>query len=158
MIDDAVFDFVMQGEWLSAKSNVYTTDLVENSTRKVSEFLEFGDRIDDLEGVLSEVILASDLDSFGPLQTRYNTLETEIEENVANWAAQAGQPAFVELAQDILDFGRGLDNIFILKEQELWQTPPGQSTTLSPRLVQKGNLLRLANCCFWQSITGVGFR
>tara|TARA_R110002095_G_scaffold40742_1_gene37577 strand:- start:3114 stop:6101 length:2988 start_codon:yes stop_codon:yes gene_type:complete len=148
MIDDAVFDFVMQGEWLSAKSNVYTTDLVENSTRKVSEFLEFGDRIDDLEGVLSEVILASDLDSFGPLQTRYNTLETEIEENVANWAAQAGQPAFVELAQDILDFGRGLDNIFILKEQELWQTPPGQSTTLSPRLVQKGNLLRLAHESF----------
>ncbi|MAZ01739.1 MAG: hypothetical protein CMN56_01230, partial [Sneathiella sp.] len=148
MIDDAVFDFVMQGEWLSAKSNVYISDLVENSTQKVGEFLEFGDRIDELEGVLSEVILASDLDSFGPLQTRYNDLEAEIEQNVATWAAQAGEPAFVELAQNIIDFGRGLDNVFILKEQELWQTPEGQNTTLSPRLVQKGNLLRLAHESF----------
>ena len=148
LIDDAVFDFVMQGEWLSAKSNVYIADLIEKSTQKVGEFLKFGETLDELEGVLSAVILAPDLDSFGPLQIRYSALEAEIEENVALWAAETGEPAFVDLAQNILDFGRGLDNVFILKEKELWQTPPGQSPTLSPRLVQKGNLLRLAHESF----------
>ena len=148
LIDDAVYDFVIQGEWLSAKSNVYIADMIEKSTQKVGEFLKFGETIDELEGVLSAVILASDLDSFGPLQTRYNALETEIEKNEAQWAEEAGEPAFVDLAESILDFGRGPDNVFILKEQELWQTPPGQSPALSPRLVQKGNLLRLAHESF----------
>ncbi|MEX0582792.1 MAG: MCP four helix bundle domain-containing protein, partial [Sneathiella sp.] len=155
LIDDAVFDFVMQGERLSSESTHQIADLVENSTRKVNEFLKFGGTIDNLEGVLSAVILASDLDSFGPLQTRYNALEAEIEDNISLWADQAGEPAFVDLARNILDFGRGLDNIFILKEQELWETPPGQNPPLSPRLVHKGNLLRLAHDSFHNIYTKV---
>ncbi len=125
-IDDAVFNFVIEGERLSAKGTSSVDKMVSVSSDGMAEFLSVQSELDRVESLLSEALFADSQQTLEELEAEFQEKASEIEKSLASLQEKAGQLAFLPLGKAMLEMGRGPDSIFVrralaLKSQGLMQ-------------------------------------
>lgn len=118
-IDDAVFDFVIEGERLSAQGTSSVDKMVAVSSDGMVEFISVQSALDRIETILAEAMFADSQEALDQFDIEFRERSADIETSFESLQEKAGQLAFLPLGQAILDMGRGPESIFIKRAQVL---------------------------------------
>ncbi len=146
-IDDAVFDFVIEGERLSAKGTSSVDEMMDVSSDGMVEFMSVQSELDKVENLLSEALFADTQETLEGLEIEFKERASEIESSFDSLSKKAGQLAFLPLGNAILDMGRGPESVFIKRAQNL-RSEGLQRKRLEAELQKEFNILKSTSANF----------
>ncbi|PHQ70047.1 MAG: hypothetical protein COB93_06480 [Sneathiella sp.] len=147
LIDDAVFDFVMEGEKISSTSKRSLSALVTNATENIKEFLDIRAEIGQAEDILSEAFFTDSQARLDVLRGEFAGVNKNTNAMFAPFDGDKVEPPFVVLGKAILEFGSRTDNVFMARKKALGAN--GQlRQELDARLLQEFNFLKSAHANF----------
>jgi adenylate cyclase len=119
LVDDSVFHLVITGEQVSAESTSMITGLVEGGVGIVDRLLTINAEGNLAVGLLAEVIHVGDPALIQPLRERFIAAAAAIDRDLRRLPPGAEVAALQKASDALLTFGRGPQNIFDLRGQEL---------------------------------------
>lgn len=149
LIDDAVFEFVLDGEKISEKSGDNLSALIGESITSVDAILAYRTSIDRAEDILAEVIFLREPKRLEILSAEFNQLETVVESLGEKLLLDESGQAFVVLGQSVLDIGQNEIDVFSLK-QNLFRQQGANDNAISTQLGEQYNYLQAAYSNFQQ--------
>jgi PAS domain S-box-containing protein len=118
-VDDSVFDLVMQGEDVTAKSASAITGLVEGGVSKLDQLLTINAEANLAAGLLAEAAHVDDPVLIQPIRERFLAATATIDRNLRQLLGGSEITALRERAKALLAFGAGSNNIFDVRERTL---------------------------------------
>ncbi|MEH6546064.1 MAG: adenylate/guanylate cyclase domain-containing protein [Sneathiella sp.] len=149
LIDDAVFEFVLDGEEISAKSGDNLRALIGDSMESVDAILAFRTSIDTAEDLLAEIIFLQDPKRLGILESEFDQLQKVAKNLGEKFQRDESSQAYVVLGQSVLDIGRSENKIFSIKRNSFRQQGT-DGTVFSTQLMEQYNYLQAAYANFQQ--------
>ncbi|USG61277.1 PAS-domain containing protein [Sneathiella marina] len=149
LIDDAVFNFVLDGEKISAKSGDNLRALIGDSMTSVNTILAYRTNIDTAEDLLSEAIFLRDPKRLETLRGEFDQLEKAVDSLGKKLQQSESGRAYVLLGQSVLDIGQSENDIFSLKQLSFRQQDINENV-ISPELIEQYTYLQAAYASFQQ--------
>jgi len=149
LIDDAVSEFVQDGEKISAKSGENLRTLIGDSITSVDSILAFRTSIDAVEDLLVEVIFLRDPKRLETLQGEFGQLEETVKDLSKKLVLGESGQAYVLLGQSVLHIGRSENGVFSLKRSFFRQQSTNENV-LPTKLIEQFNYLQAAYASFQQ--------
>jgi len=118
-VDDSVFDLVMRGEDVTAKSGSAITGLVEGGVSKLDRLLTINAAANLAAGLLAEAAHVGDPALIEPIRERFVAAIATIDRNLRQLPSGPETAALRERAEGLLTFGASPDNIFDVRNRTL---------------------------------------
>jgi class 3 adenylate cyclase/phosphoglycerate-specific signal transduction histidine kinase len=118
-VDDSVFDLVIRGEDVTAKSGSAITGLVEGGVSKLDQLLTVNAAANLAAGLLAEAAHVGDPVLIEPIRERFVAATATIDRNLRQLPSGSETTALRERAEGLLAFGGGSDNIFDVRKRTL---------------------------------------
>src|SRR5262249_24753924 len=118
-VDNSVFDLIMRGEDVTAKSGNAITDLVEGGVSKLDQLLTINAAANLTAGLLAEAAHIGDPVLIKPIRERFGAETATIDRNLRQLPSGPETTALRERAQGLLNLGAGSDNIFDVRTRTL---------------------------------------
>jgi len=134
-IDDAVFDFVIDGEKISSENAEVFSTLVGSSTKDMKELLDIGAEIGRAENILSEVALTDNQGRLASLESEFQKIDDKLDQMFERFTKNQTEPQFIALGKAIMVFGIRPKNLFSLRREAL--AIDGQQRQLLDRQVRQ---------------------
>jgi class 3 adenylate cyclase/phosphoglycerate-specific signal transduction histidine kinase len=119
LVDDAVFDLIISGEDLTAKSTEVITGLVEGGVGAIHQLLTVNAELNLAAGLLTEAANTSDSVLIQPIRERFLAAAATVERSMDEMSDLVVHEALRRPLNAFLAFGSGEDNIFDLRQREL---------------------------------------
>lgn len=119
LIDDAVFDTVMTSERIAQGTAGRITRLVDGGVANAQRLMEIKAEVNYAAGLLAEVANVSDPDLIEPIVERFVASTAALERNLGALPDTPETARARREVEDLLFFGRGGDNIFETRRDEL---------------------------------------
>lgn len=118
-VDNSVFDLVMRGEDVTAKSGSAITGLVEGGVSKLDQLLTINAAANLAAGLLAEAAHVGDPVLIEPIRERFVATTATIDRNLRQLPSGPETTALRERSEGLLAFGAGSDNIFDVRKRTL---------------------------------------
>ncbi len=118
-VDDSVFNLVMRGEDVTAKSASAITGLVEGGVSKIDQLLTINAEANLAAGLLAEAAHVGDPVLIGPLREQFVAATATINRNLQQLPSRPETTALQEQAEGLLALGAGSNNIFDVRKRAL---------------------------------------
>jgi len=118
-VDDSVFNLVMRGEGVTAKSASAITDLVDGGVSKIDQLLTINAEANLAAGLLAEAAHVGDPVLIQPIRERFLAATATIDTNLRRLPGGPETTALRKRAEGLLAFGAGPDNIFDVRKRTL---------------------------------------
>ncbi len=118
-VDDSVFNLVMRGEAVTAKSASAITGLVEGGVSKIDQLLTINAEANLAAGLLGEAAHVGDRVLIEPLRERFVAAMATIDRNLRQQPSGPETTALREKTEGLLALGAGADNIFDVRKRAL---------------------------------------
>ena len=118
-VDNSVFDLVMRGEDVTAKSASAITGLVEGGVSKIDQLLTINAEANLAAGLLAEAAHVGDPVLIQPIRERFLAATATIDRNLRQLPGGPETTVLQERAEALLAFGAGPNNIFDVRERTL---------------------------------------
>jgi PAS domain S-box-containing protein len=118
-VDNSVFDLIMRGEHVTAKSGSAITDLVEGGVTKLDQLLTINAAANLAAGLLAEAAHIGDPVLIEPIRERFAAATATIDRNLRQLPSGPETTALREQAGSLLNLGAGSDNIFDVRTRTL---------------------------------------
>ena len=118
-VDNSVFDLVMRGEDVTAKSASALTGLVEGGVSKIDQLLTINAEANLTAGLLAEAAHVGDPVLIQPTRERFVAATAAIDRTLRRLPGGPETTALRERAEGLLAFGAGSDNIFDVRMRTL---------------------------------------
>jgi HAMP domain-containing protein/HPt (histidine-containing phosphotransfer) domain-containing protein len=119
LIDDAVFDTVMTSERIAQGTAGRITRLVDGGVANAQRLMEIKAEVNYAAGLLAEVANVSDPDLIEPIVERFVASSAALSRNLGALPDTPETARARREVEDLLSFGRGGDNIFETRRDEL---------------------------------------
>jgi class 3 adenylate cyclase/HAMP domain-containing protein len=119
LVDNSVFDLIMQGEDVTAKSGSAITGLVEGGVSKLDQLLTINAAANLAAGLLAEAAHVGDPVFIEPIRERFAAATATIDRNLHQLPSGHETAALRERAEGLLNLGAGSDNIFDVRKRTL---------------------------------------
>jgi adenylate cyclase len=121
LVDDAGFNLVTTSEDVTAKSKEAITGLVEGGVSTLQALLTLRSDGNLAAGLLGEAAHVDDPALMQPIRERFSAAAAAIEKNLEA-LPQSAENGPHEASEALIAFGRGADNVFEVRSQELHAT------------------------------------
>jgi class 3 adenylate cyclase/phosphoglycerate-specific signal transduction histidine kinase len=118
-VDNSVFDLIMRGEHVTAKSGSAITGLVEGGVTKLDQLLTINAAANLAAGLLAEAAHIGDPVLIEPIRERFAAATATIDRNLRQLPSGPETTALRERAGSLLNLGAGSDNIFDVRTRTL---------------------------------------
>jgi adenylate cyclase len=118
-VDDSVFNLVMRGDDVTAKSASAITGLVEGGVSKIDQLLTINAEANLAAGLLAEAAHVGDPVLIEPFRERFVAATATIDSNLRQLPSGPETTALQEQAEGLLALGAGSNNIFDVRRLAL---------------------------------------
>src|SRR5262245_20131743 len=125
-VDNSVFDLIMRGEDVTAKSGSEITDLVEGGVSKLDQLLTINAAANLVADLLAEAAHVGDPVLIEPIRERFVAATVTIDRDLRQLPSGPETTALRERAEGLLNLGAGSDNIFDVRKRALGMVLGGQ--------------------------------
>src|SRR5262249_36368170 len=125
-VDNSVFDLIMRGEDVTAKSGSEITDLVEGGVSKLDQLLTINAAANLVADLLAEAAHVGDPVLIEPIRARCVAATVTIDRDLRQLPSGPETTALRERAEGLLNLGAGSDNIFDVRKRALGMVSGGQ--------------------------------
>ena len=122
LVDDAGFNLVTTSEDVTAKSKEAITGLIEGGVNILQALLTLRADGNLAAGLLGEAAHVDDPALMQPIRERFSAAAAAIEKNLEALPQSAENERPHEASEALIAFGRGADNVFEVRSQELHAT------------------------------------
>lgn len=119
MIDDAAFELVMSAEQVTADSQQSITGLIEGGVNTLAVLLTMRAEGNLMASLLGETAGATSQSQLRPLAERYTAGEARLMDLVNDLPNDVADNGMSLVTERLLDFGRGENAVFMLRQDEL---------------------------------------
>lgn len=119
LVDNAVFDFVIDGEKFTERSKQFINDLVEGGASRLDRLLTINAEGNLTAGLLAEALHVNSRALLQPLRERFLASAAAVDRSLHQLPDSALKPALLQTSTALLSKGRGADSIFDLRERVL---------------------------------------
>ena len=144
LIDDAVFDTVMTSERIAQGTAGRITRLVDGGVANAQRLMEIKAEVNYASGLLAEVANVSDPDLIEPIVERFVASSAALSRNLGALPDTPETARARREVEDLLSFGRGGDNIFETRRDELTGVAGAVSAARAP---SRGSSMAVSRKC-----------
>lgn len=119
LVDDAVFNMVINSEDITTRSTENIAELVDVGVNRMSQLLQIAAEVNLAQGILIEAMNVSDAIYIQPMQERFVASAAAIEKNLGELPESADKPMLRDTVTAFLAFGGGEANVFVTRQREL---------------------------------------
>jgi adenylate cyclase len=119
LVDDASFDLVTTSEEVTAKSKEAITGLIEGGVNALQALLTLRADGNLAVGLLGEAAHVDDPALIQPIRERFSAAAAAIEKSLEALPQSPGKKRLHEASNSLIALGRGVDNVFQVRSQEL---------------------------------------
>ena len=119
IVDDAVFELVIDSETLSARSRDDITRLVGGGVNTLHLLLAMRAQGNLAAGLLAESAAVTDTSLLQPLRERFTAARSHVEQSLNQLSPALGDNRLREAVSSLLSIGAGIENLFDLRLREL---------------------------------------
>jgi len=133
MVDDAVFELVINTEEVTTQSTEAITNLIDGGVSTLQVLLALRAEGNLAAGLLAEAANTSDHALLQPIRERFIAASDHIRGQLVQLPDETGSQELREIAERLIALGRGDDGIFAVREQELRQIATADSLLQAAR-------------------------
>lgn len=137
MVDDAVFEMIIDSEDLTARSSTAITELIDGGVLVLNDLMSISAESHLVAGLLAQAANISDPSYLQPLRERFTASAETIARGVRNLPESGDKLRLQHVTGELLAFGSGIDNVFELRGRELGG---GRDTTLGNQSATSGDV------------------